>query len=105
MTRPRPASRVGDVLPGVLTDLRLSAPLAAQRAAELFPAVAGERLSRHLRAVAVEDGVLVLEAEAPVWAAEARHQERRLVALLREACGAEHVRGVRCNLRPFAGKE
>jgi predicted nucleic acid-binding Zn ribbon protein len=105
MSPPRSFSRVGEVLPGVLSDLRLEAPLAAQAAVERFAAVAGERLSRHVRAVAVHDGVLVLQAEASVWAAEVRHQERRLLALLREACGADLVRSIRCVLRRQAWKE
>ena len=97
--------RVGAVLPGVLSELRLDETLRAQSAVERFPAIAGERLSRHVRAVAVEDGVLRLEVDAPVWAAEIRHQERRLVHRIQEACGAAYVREIRCALRPGAWNE
>lgn len=105
MRQTRAASRVGDVLPGVLSDLQLSARLAAQTAVERWPDAAGERLSRHVRAVAVEDGVLRLEADAAVWASEVRFQERRILSRLEEACGAEHVREIRCTLRTGAWKE
>ena len=57
------------------------------------------------RAVAVENGVLRLEAEAAVWASEVRFQERRILSRLTEACGAEHVREIRCTLRTGAWKE
>ncbi|MGH7339035.1 MAG: DUF721 domain-containing protein [Candidatus Rokuibacteriota bacterium] len=105
MRRTPAASRVGDVLPGVLSDLKLSGPLAAQTAVERWREVAGERLSRHVRAVAVENGVLRLEAEAAVWASEVRFQERRILSRLKEACGAEHVREIRCTLGTGAWNE
>ncbi len=99
------STRVGQVLPGVLSALRLDESLRAQSVVQRFPEIAGERLSRHVRAVAVEEGVLLLEAEAPVWAAEIRHLERRLVRQIHETCGAEPVRAIRCTLRSGAWRE
>jgi len=101
----RPAARIGEVLPSVLSDLRLAGPLRAQTVVDRWSEVAGERLSAHVRATVVEKGVLCLEAESAVWMSEVRFQERRILSRLQEMCGAEHVREIRCTLRSGAWKE
>lgn len=62
--------RIGEVLAGVLAGSGLQERLRERRLLEAWPAVVGPRVARHSRAVDLEDGVLLLQADHPVWRQE-----------------------------------
>jgi predicted nucleic acid-binding Zn ribbon protein len=105
MTKKKTSSRVGDVLPGVLTELKLDDSLRAYRAVECWADVVGEHLARHTRAVSVHDGVLLVEAESSVWMQEIQFHKRRILDRLEHHCGKGMIRELRCVLRSGAWKK
>jgi predicted nucleic acid-binding Zn ribbon protein len=50
-------------------------------------AVAGERLAAHTRPVAIRDRALVISAEDPAWATEARYRQAEVLRRLAERVG------------------
>jgi predicted nucleic acid-binding Zn ribbon protein len=99
------SSRVGDVLPAVLTELKLNAPLKAYRAVERWADVVGEHLARHTRAVSVHEGILLVEAESSVWVQEIQFHKRRILDRLAEQAGKGMIRELKCVLRSGVWKK
>jgi len=95
MRRPGRASRLGDVLPAVLGDLGLTETLRASDVLVAWRRVVGEKLARVARARSFQAGVLVVEAESPVWMQEIRFHQVRLRKRLDEECGPGVVREFR----------
>lgn len=104
MTKKKTSSRVGDVLPDVLTQLKLNEPLKAYRAVEQWNDVVGERLARHTRAVSVHEGVLLVEADSSVWMQEIQFHKRRILDRLGHHSGKGKIRELKCVLRSGAWK-
>ena len=98
MTTRGNVSRVGDVLPQVLSHLKLDNPLRAYRAVEMWPDAVGERIAGHTRAVSVKRDVLLVEADSSVWMQEIQFHKRRILELLTERCGTGTIREIKCVL-------
>jgi predicted nucleic acid-binding Zn ribbon protein len=62
--------RLDRILDGVLAECGLSDRLAERSLLEVWPQIVGERLSRHVRAVDLRDGVLLLSADHGAWRQE-----------------------------------
>lgn len=103
--RKRASSRVGDVLPDVLTKLKLNEPLRAYRAVECWADVVGEHLARHTRATSVHEGVLLVEAESSVWMQEIQFHKRRILDRLEHRSGKGMIRELKCVLRSGGWKK
>ena len=95
MNRPGRAARVGDVLPSVLGDLGIAETLRAADVLGAWQRVVGEKLARVARARSFQGGILVVEAESPVWMQEIRFHQVRLRKRLDEECGPGVVREFR----------
>ncbi|HKA24813.1 MAG TPA: DUF721 domain-containing protein [Candidatus Eisenbacteria bacterium] len=91
----RRASRLGELLPGVLGDLGLSETLQASVVLGAWRGVVGEKLFGYARATAFQDGILTVEAISPVWLAEIRFHQVRIRKSLDERCGSGVVRELR----------
>lgn len=95
--------RAGDALQDLLHRLRLSEPLEAWRAVEIWPEAVGEKIASRARAVGCRGGVLTVEVESPVWMAELTYLRRKLAEELNRRLGSEVVREIR--LRPSGGRD
>lgn len=105
MTDKKASSRVGDVLPNVLTELKLHEPLRAYRAVERWSDVVGEHLARHTRAVSIHKEVLLIEAESSVWMQEIQFHKRRILDRLAQHSGKGRIRELKCVLRSGVWKK
>lgn len=93
------ASRLGEILPGVLAGLGAGEALRSAAVVAAWERVVGERLSRHVRAASLGDGVLVVEAESSVWMQEIGYHKVRILRRLEEECGKGIVRDLKLVLR------
>ncbi len=93
------AARLGELLPAVLGRLGLTAALTGAAAVAAWERVVGERLARVASAVALVDGVLVVETESSVWMQEIGFHKVRILKRLAEECGPGIVRDLRLVLR------
>jgi predicted nucleic acid-binding Zn ribbon protein len=94
------ATRLGELLPGVLAGLGAGGALQSAAAVAAWERVVGERLGRFVRAVGLRDGILLVEAESSVWMQEIGYQKVRILKRLEEECGPGIVRDLRLTLRP-----
>ena len=95
MNGPRPLAAI---LPAVLEQLGLARTAEGWRAVSEWPAVAGERIARHTRALSFRDGTLAVEVEGSAWMHELGFLKRDLVQRINHQLGGEHVRDVRLML-------
>jgi predicted nucleic acid-binding Zn ribbon protein len=65
--------------------------------------VAGERLAGHTRPVAVRDRVLVVAADDPAWATEARYRQAEVLSRIAERAGEGVVERVEIRVRDHSG--
>jgi predicted nucleic acid-binding Zn ribbon protein len=89
------ASRIGDLLPGVLGELGLAETLRATDVLDAWRSAVGEKLASYARAKAFQGGILTVEAISPVWLAEIRFHQVRIRKSLDERCGPGVVRELR----------
>lgn len=89
------ASRIGDLLPGVLGELGLAETLRATDVLAAWRSAVGEKLAGYARAKAFQGGILTVEAISPVWLAEIRFHQVRIRKSLDERCGPGVVRELR----------
>jgi predicted nucleic acid-binding Zn ribbon protein len=92
MNGPRPLAAI---LPAVFEQLGLARTAEGWRAVSEWPAVAGERIARHTRALSFRDGTLAVEVEGSAWMHELGFLKHELVRNLNRHLGADVVRDVR----------
>jgi hypothetical protein len=95
-------TRVGDLLPVAARRLGLEDELRRSRAIATFDAIVAEHVPAAVgacRAVRLERGALVVEADAPIVAQELRLQAGRLVGAFRAAPGGGPVSELRVTVR------
>jgi predicted nucleic acid-binding Zn ribbon protein len=68
-----------------------------------WPSVAGEALAAHTRPVVVRDRVLVVAAEDPAWATEARYRQADVLRRIAERAGEGVVERVEVRVRDRSG--
>ncbi|MEO0080599.1 MAG: DUF721 domain-containing protein [candidate division WOR-3 bacterium] len=91
--------QLGAAIPETLRRLGIDRQVAAQRAALDWPKIAGEKLNRHSRALGVEDGVLYIEADSPLWMTELIFLKPKLMTKVKGIVGPELVRDIRILLK------
>lgn len=95
----RNAEPLGKVLECVLRDLGLSKKLSEQRAVTEWPAVVGERVAEHARAVRVDGGRLFVEVDSPVWAQELSLMKPKILAQVNALIGSDAIGNVLFRVR------
>ena len=83
------------IIPALFKQLGLEEDARGGRAVTEWPAVAGDRIARHARAVSFRDGALTVEVEGSAWMQELGFLERDLVRKLNRHLGSDIVRDVR----------
>ena len=53
--------------------------------------IVGGAMAAHVRPVRLQDTTLVVSADHPAWATQARHLAPDILARIRDACGAEEA--------------
>ena len=86
---------VGKVLDEMLDQVGLSDCMANQKLLDVWPQVVGEKIARFSRAVDFNDGVLVLQAEHPVWRQELTMIVPGIITKYNDIFGAGTVKEVR----------
>jgi predicted nucleic acid-binding Zn ribbon protein len=82
--------RLDRILDGVLSECGLSDRMAERSLLEVWPQIVGERIARHVRAVDLRDGVLLLAADHGAW----RQEVTLLLPRIREQCNERFGEGV-----------
>ena len=93
------ATRVGDVLPRVLSRLGLAEDLDRWRAVNDWDVLVGSSLARYARAVRVEGDVLVVEAESSAALFHVKHFERDLLARVQAHLRVGTIKSLRFDVR------
>jgi predicted nucleic acid-binding Zn ribbon protein len=73
----------------ILRRLQQKNPVLKQRIAEAsaferWERAVGTQIARHTRAIRVQDGVLWIEVDHPIWKSELHHRKRQILALLNQ---------------------
>jgi hypothetical protein len=95
-------ARIGELIPDAAAQLGLLDELRRARATATFEAVVAEHapaVHGACRSLGVTDGLLHVEADAPIVAQELRLHELALVEAFRAAPGGGPVAGLRVTLR------
>jgi predicted nucleic acid-binding Zn ribbon protein len=87
--------RLDRILDGVLSECGLSDRLAERTLLEDWPTIVGERLAKHVRAVDLREGVLLLAADHGSWRQEVTLLLPRIHAACNERFGAGTVSEIR----------
>lgn len=99
---PQPVSRI---LEGALREFGLHERLAERSVLLKWPEIVGEKIAAHSRAVDLNDGVLILEADHGAWRQELTLLMPMIVARFNEMCGAGAVTEIRWRERPVPGRK
>jgi hypothetical protein len=94
MNRRRPMERIGDLLPETARHLGLEREYRLARASGTWTALVGELVpaaTGACRLLAVEDGALIVEADAPIVAQELRLRAFKLLAAFAAAPGGSRA--------------
>jgi predicted nucleic acid-binding Zn ribbon protein len=83
------------ILDGVLAECGLTGRLAERSLLGDWPAIVGERLAAHVRAVDLRDGVLYLDADHGAWRQEVSLLLPRICRACNERCGDGTVTEIR----------
>jgi len=91
----RDMKSLATILPALFKQLGLEEDARGWQAVTEWPAVAGERIAKHARAISFRDGSLTVEVEGSAWMQELGFLERDLVHKLNRHLGKDIVRDVR----------
>jgi predicted nucleic acid-binding Zn ribbon protein len=92
----RPPRRLGEALSEVAADLHLDDPGDVAAVMAAWPAAVGEAVAAHVRPLRLQEGVLVVEVDGPVWATQLRYLEDDVILRL----GRKVRPGVVKSIRP-----
>jgi predicted nucleic acid-binding Zn ribbon protein len=81
--------RLDRILDGVLSECGLADRLAERGLLEEWPRIVGERVARHVRAIDLREGVLLLAADHGAW----RQEVTLLLPRIREQCNERFGEG------------
>ncbi|MDD5718113.1 MAG: DUF721 domain-containing protein [Candidatus Krumholzibacteria bacterium] len=87
--------RLGNILDGVLADCGIDGRISERSLLSAWGEIVGERVARHVQAVDLRDGVLLLAAAHAAWRQEVSLLLPEIVAACNARCGAGTVREVR----------
>ncbi|HUR35485.1 MAG TPA: DUF721 domain-containing protein [Vicinamibacterales bacterium] len=85
---------IGEVLPRALAQIVRQAPLSAGKVDFAWRSSVGAAMAR-VSAVRLEDGVLLVEAQTPQWAAAVMRASPMILSRLRTMLGPEAIREIR----------
>lgn len=91
-------SRAGELLQGILKDLRLNEGIEESRLKEAWHEVAGSFVARQTEPVSLHRGVLTLRVLQPSMRFHLEQSRGQLLGRLRKRLGAEAVREVRLTI-------
>ena len=87
--------RLDRILGGVLSDCGLSDRLAERSLLDVWPAIVGDRVAGHVRAVDLRDGVLLLAADHGAW----RQEVTLLLPKIQQQCNERFGEGTVTEIR------
>lgn len=96
--------RVDSVIRDVLAEPRLRSGVALGRLTRSWEQVVGPALARETAPVGLSEGLLVVAASSPAWAAQARFLVAEIGRAANRELGRDDVRSVRVVVRPGAGR-
>src|SRR5690242_334946 len=102
MTRRRPMVRIGDLIPDAARDLGLEPELRRSRAMATFDRLVAERVpsvAGACRVIRIDNGVVVIEADAPIVAQELRLRAPELEAAFAATPAGAGTTGLRVVVR------
>ena len=97
--RSRRWRRLAEVLPGLARSWQLDQALLEQRIASDWPAIVGERLAQHTRALSIEHCVLLIAVDNPVWMTQLVFLKPKLMAKLMPRLPKGVVKDIRFEVR------
>lgn len=89
-----PLEPIRNSLDSLLGKLGVKATLRGWDALRLWAEVVGEPAATRSRAVAFEDGRLIVEVDGPTWSAQLSYLRREICGRLNSRLGAEVVREI-----------
>jgi predicted nucleic acid-binding Zn ribbon protein len=92
----RPVRRIGEALSEVARDLHLDDPDDVAAVMAAWSEAVGDAVAAHVRPRRLQDGVLLVEVDAPVWATQLRYLEEDVIRRL----GRKVRPGVVKSIRP-----
>jgi len=92
----RAPRRLGEALSEVAADLNLDDPDDVASVMSAWPEAVGEAIAAHVRPRRLQDGELLVEVDAPVWATQLRYLEEDVLRRL----GRKVRPGVVKSIRP-----
>jgi predicted nucleic acid-binding Zn ribbon protein len=92
----KPTRRLGEALSEVARDLHLDDPDDVAAVMAAWPDAVGEAVAAHVRPRRLQDGELLVEVDAPVWATQLRYLEEDVLRRL----GRKVRPGVVKSIRP-----
>ncbi len=92
----RPVRRINEALSEVAADLNLDDPDDVAAVMAAWPGAVGDVVAAHVRPRRLQDGVLVVEVDEPVWATQLRYLEEDVLRRL----GRKVRPGVVKSIRP-----
>jgi len=96
----RKFTRVGELLPSILSKLGLEQRFKEQKVLALWPSIVGEELAARTKATRVDRGVLHVHVDHGAWMQELHFMEKELLRRLRA-----QAPGVKLKKIQFSSKE
>jgi predicted nucleic acid-binding Zn ribbon protein len=91
----RKFTKVGELLPSILSKLGLEQRIKEQRVLALWPVVVGEELASRTRAIKIDHGVLYVRVDHGAWMQELHFIENDLLRRLRARAPGVKLTGIR----------
>ena len=101
--RPTDPEMLRVLVPRVLDDLGLDAPLRVMRVVECWEEAVGAEIARHCRPRAMREGTLEAEVDSSVWAQQLQLRVPEILAALKRLLGDEAPAALRFHLGSGAG--
>ncbi len=79
----------------LIKELGYEKRLEYQRLLDAWPQVVGERIADVSKAERIQNGVMVVKVESPVWRNELALEKERILSMLREQTGSKSVVDIR----------
>lgn len=90
-----PPRGVGEVIRQLLSERPLRGGVTLGRLVRGWEGIVGAQLARETAPARLDDGVLVVAASSPAWAAQVRFLTQEIRRRANDALGAEEIRSVR----------
>lgn len=95
----RPPRRIGEALSELAGQLRIDDPILLGRLSAHWVQAVGDAVAGHAQPRALEQNLLVVEADSPEWATQIRFLEREVLEGIAGVVGPGAVTGLRVVIR------